>query len=177
VTDDDDDTWDVDEPGVDLDEDDSPGSPDYRATVVWDRVTVIPWMRALVCSGPMTSMLLERERAGVTIADLTRCGGPDARELTVRVLARGGGRRAERVLVRWAATAGYERLWLPDRVVDLAPATGGRDAATRCTNCGADYREGTPEFWSAVRDLGMFPGWCPLCGGDMPQWRVGSGKR
>jgi hypothetical protein len=125
----------------------------------------------------MTSMLVERERAGVTIADLVRCGAAGGHELIVRLLAGGGGRRAERVLIRWAATAGYGRLWLPDRVVDLSPAAGGRAAATRCTNCGAGYRESTPEFWSHVRDLGMFPGWCPLCGGDMPQWQVGPGKR
>src|SRR3954471_18876070 len=96
--------------------------PDFRATVAGARVTVIPWMPALVCCGPMAGLLRERERAGVTIADLTRVND---RELVARVLARGGARRAENALVRWAGAAGYTRLWLPSRVVELDPGLAG----------------------------------------------------
>lgn len=163
----------LDVPGADegtTDPDGPPGDPDYRATVVGARVTVIPWM-SFLADGPLQRpALLERERAGVTIADLTVLGSGADREVVARFLARGGGTRAERALVRWAAATGHRRLWLPSRVVALEPPARFGKASTTCSNCGYVYRDGAPEFWARVRGAGTFPTYCLVCGGDLPQW-------
>lgn len=152
--------------------DDPPAHPTYRATVVGARVTVIHWLPNLDV-GPATRVLLrEREAAGVSIADLNVLGTGTDRELVVRYLARGGGARAERALTRWAAMTGHKRLWLPDRLVALEPPKRFAPAATTCTNCGLEWREGAPEFWSMVRENGAFPAYCLVCGGDLPQWTI-----
>ena len=154
----------------DPDPDGPPSDPDYRVTVLGARLTVVHWMEHLHVSPIHRAMLREREAAGVTMADLTVMGVAGERELVVRFLARGGGRDAERVLMRWAAATGHRRLWLPERIVALrAPERFGEVAAT-CPTCGASWREQDPQFWAGVHSVGRFPTYCLLCGGDLPQW-------
>lgn len=168
--DDDMDDWDLDGLFDEPEPDDAPGDPDYRATVSGDRLLVVNWMPCLD-DGPVTRTLLRaREAAGTTIADLSVSGEPGERDLVVRFLARGGGRAAERRIARWAALTGHRRLWLPDRVVDLPRPRKLGEVATSCPSCGAEWREGDPRFWSSVQAAGLFPSFCLLCGGDLPQW-------
>jgi hypothetical protein len=75
------------------------------------------------------------------------------------------------VLRDWAAEVGYRRLWLPGAVIALPPFGGG-EARARCTGCRVVLTDGDPRFWLGVRQLGRFPGICPLCGSDLPQWTV-----
>lgn len=150
--------------------DDPPGDPTYRATVHGDRLTVIHWMPHLRVGPVHRAMLREREASGITMADLTRLGESGARELVVHFLARGGGRAAERVLGRWAASTGHARMWLPERVVELRRPHRLGAVATTCPTCGTAWREAEPQFWAVVQEAGTFPTYCLLCGGDLPQW-------
>ncbi|MEA2227843.1 MAG: hypothetical protein QOF04_1473 [Solirubrobacteraceae bacterium] len=146
-------------------------TPDYRLTVRRGAVRAIDWHPWLATGGPMGMLLRARDRAGVAIADLTVIRDGDvAAEALVRFLA--GDRRAAReALGRWAADVGYRRLWLPGEVVELpGPAEGL--AETRCSGCAARFADADPGFWQSVRACGRFPAMCPLCGGDLPQWRV-----
>lgn len=159
------DDWELPEP----DADDAPGCPDHRATVVGGRVTVVPWGPHLVVGPAQRRLLRERAEAGVSVADLTVSGDPPARDVVVRFLA-GGGRDAEATLRRWAAWTGHRRIWFPHRVVGLTPPRRFGQVRTTCTSCGVEWREGDPEFWAHVQSAGTFPGYCLLCGGDLPQW-------
>lgn len=149
--------------------DDPPPCPDYRATVVGSRVTVVPWGPHLAVGPAQRRMLRERADAGVSVADLTVSGVPPSRDLMVRFLA-GGGRGAQTALRRWAARTGHRRIWFPDRVVGLHPPRRFGQARTTCSNCGVEWRESDPEFWAGVQSAGTFPSYCLLCGGDLPQW-------
>src|SRR3954463_9323118 len=91
-------------------------SPDFRLTVHRRKVLAIDWHPWLVSGGPMTTMLKQRGRAGVAIADAPVGrgeGGPAG--AIARPLA-GDGRDS---IVRWAGDVGYRRLWLPGDVVEL----------------------------------------------------------
>jgi hypothetical protein len=148
-----------------------PEPPDFRLTVHRRKVLAIDWHPWLVCGGPMTTMLQERGRAGVAIADLTVVHEDDvASEAVVRFLA--GDRPAARAAIAtWAGDVGYRRLWLPGDVVEL-PGPAEHMAETRCNGCCARLCDDGPEFWQHVRAVGRFPAGCPLCGADLPQWRV-----
>ena len=150
--------------------DDPPDQPDYRATVVDGRVTVIPWGMHLAVGPFQRAMLREREAAGVTVADLTVTGRAPRREVVVRFLARGGGAAAERALIAWARWTGHARVWLPGKVIPLSAPKRFGTACTTCSNCGVTWRESEPEFWAGVQELGTFPTFCLVCGGDLPQW-------
>ncbi len=143
--------------------------PDFRATIARGSVRLVDWTPWLATSGPLNTLLQERGRAGVAIADLDVIREDDeATELVVRFLA--GDRPAARAaLRRHARDAGYRRLWLPDQVLDLPAWRPGR-ASTRCSGCRATLTDGEPGFWAAVRSSGCFPTVCPLCGSDLPQW-------
>jgi hypothetical protein len=111
----------------------------------------------------------------VAIADLRRWRNDDGSgELSVEFLSGGDRRRAERVLERWARVAGYSRIWLPDRVVELRgaepPPVG--TACADCPTCGTAWDDGIPEFWRTVHGAGCFPRTCLLCGGELPQWSL-----
>ena len=145
--------------------------PDVRLTIRGDTVLAVNWHPWLVSGGPMTTMLRARGRAGVAIVDVTVLREDDmATEAVVSFLA--ADTAAARVAITaWARDVGYRRLWLPDQVVEL-PGPGEGDADTRCRGCGARLCDGGPLFWQRVRAIGRFPATCPLCGADLPQWRV-----
>ena len=146
-------------------------APDYRLTVRRGHVLAIDWSPWLAAGGPLTMLLAARGRAGVAIADLTvvRAGDVTA-EAIVRFLA-GDRPEARAAIAAWTRDVGYRRLWLPGEVLELpGPAEGL--AETTCSGCGARFADEAPGFWAGVRAAGRFPAMCPLCGGDLPQWRV-----
>jgi|1186.fasta_scaffold06655_5 hypothetical protein len=148
-----------------------PDFPDFRLTVHRRKVLAIDWHPWLVSGGPMFTMLQERGRAGVAIADVTVVHEDEvASEAIVRFLTgdRPGARQA---LGTWAGAVGYRRLWLPGEVVEL-PGPSEQQVETRCNGCCARLCDDGPEFWGHVRAVGRFPAACPLCGADLPQWRV-----
>jgi hypothetical protein len=151
-----------------------PECPDFRATITPGELRVIDWGPWLVDSGPLAEAFRGRARKGVSIADLTvvRDDGEDAPVAEVIVAFRAGDTAAARgQLAAWAATVGYRRIWLPGDVRELIPDAGGF-ARTRCSCCAKRWATGETEFWLAVRAAGRFPAICPLCGSDLPQWRV-----
>ena len=86
-----------------------------------------------------------------------------------------GDRPAARSAIEaWARDVGYRRLWFPDAVVEL-PGPGEGQAETRCRSCGVRLCDAGADFWQRVRRAGRFPAACPLCGADLPQWRVRQG--
>jgi hypothetical protein len=152
--------------------DDTPDdTPDYRITVRRGTVRAIDWGPWLATAGPMGMLLAARGRAGVAFADVTvvRDGGVAA-EAIVRFIT-GESPEAREALVTWASDVGYRRLWLPRELVELPGPCEGR-AETRCSGCAARFSDAAPSFWENVRTAGRFPAMCPLCGGDLPQWRV-----
>jgi hypothetical protein len=150
-------------------------TPDYRLCVRRDTVRAIDWSPWLAAGGPMAMLLAARGRAGVAIADVTVVRDGDlVTEAIVRFLT-GDGPRPRAAIAAWARDVGYRRLWLPDDLVELPGPVEGL-AETRCTGCAARFADGAPGFWAGVRASGRFPAMCPLCGGDLPQWRVKGGE-
>jgi hypothetical protein len=149
--------------------------PDFRATIRSAQVRVVDWGPHLARSGPLQTLLHARGRAGIALVDLTVVREEDlADELIAEFLA--GDRPAHReALVRWAATVGYRRAWLPGEVVELEPCAGGA-ATTACTGCRARLTDADQRFWLGVRRAGRFPAICPLCGCDLPQWSTMSDR-
>ena len=148
-----------------------PDLPDFRLTVCRGTVLAIDWYPWLTTAGPLMTLLHARGRAGVAVADVTVVREDEvAAEAIVDVLT-GDGPRARETIAAWARDVGYRRLWFPDAPVEL-PGPFEGDAETRCNGCGVRMRDNGREFWAHVRELGRFPAACPLCGADMPQWRV-----
>ena len=148
--------------------------PTYRATYRRDRLTVLRWWAGLVDNGPATTFFAHRERAGAVIADLTVHEDSDGNQLAVvyrsagRVLA-----GAEEAIKMWAEAVGFTRVWFPDYVVELEPVAGPSDkASVKCGTCGQSWSASGQSFWSGVVEGKGFPAFCPLCGGDLPAWRV-----
>src|SRR4051812_4738120 len=145
--------------------------PDFRLTVRRGRVLLVDWHPWLTTSDPLTTLLDARGRAGVAIADVTVLRRDDvAAEAMVRFLA-GDTADARATITSWAQDVGYRRLWLPGEVLDL-PGPAERVAKTRCNGCAVRLTDSGPEFWQQVHAIGRFPASCPLCGADLPQWRV-----
>jgi hypothetical protein len=146
-------------------------TPDYRLTVRRGAVRAIDWNPWLAGGGPLAMLLDGRGRAGVAIADLTVVTEGDlATEAIVRFLA-GDTPAARGAITAWASDVGYRRLWLPGEIVPLPGPAEGR-AETRCSGCSQRFADDAPGFWASVRSAGRFPAMCPLCGSDLPQWRV-----
>ncbi len=145
----------------------SPDRPTCRATIRGATVTLNGWNPALAAFGPLKAGFGHVDAA---VADLHREG---AELVVVPVRGLPWHARAERGLVAWAEVTGYRRVWLPDRIVDLADAVAavGRARVT-CPTCGARWEDGTVEFWEGVRVHGWFPGSCLACGGSLPEWTV-----
>lgn len=145
--------------------------PHFRATVrPSGTVRIVEWNPWLTTSGPTHTLFPTRARAGITIADLTvlRDDTGNAAELVMDFLCEGAAHNRE-TLCRWAAYAGYRRLWFDEEIVDLEPHPGG-SAHTRCSGCGLRLVDGKGQFWQYVRRRGVFPTGCPLCGSDLAQW-------
>lgn len=165
--------------------------PDLRVTIRRDGVVrAVRWCHSLEISGPSATLLDSRDRAGVTIADLTfvraepelghgpefdldgllGCGpaGP-VTEVVVDYLC-GGGEDARAALVAWAGLVGIGRIWFPNAVEDVEPIPPGK-VEVRCSGCRGRLVDGVASFWAFVRRNGHFPTSCPLCGADLPQWQ------
>jgi hypothetical protein len=122
----------------------------------------------MISSGP-AAMQLGRVRASLLDFYIT-----ESDELIVEAVS-GSSLRDEHVeiLIGWARTVGYERIWLPDRVVDIEaePAIVGV-AKVNCRTCGALWQDSSTDFWLKVRDNGFFPASCPACGDSLPEMTV-----
>ena len=122
----------------------------------------------MISSGP-AAMQLGRVRASLLDFYIT-----ESDELIVEAVS-GSSLRHEHVeiLIDWARTVGYERIWLPDRVVDIEaePAIVGV-AKVNCRTCGARWEDSSTDFWLKVRDNGFFPASCPACGDSLPEMTV-----
>lgn len=141
-------------------------SPDFRLTISRGRVRLAPWAPWLLDADAIGI------HPGLALADLTILRDDEtdpADEAIVAVLA-GDHPAHRRTLVGWAQTAGYRRLWLPDRVVDLERVLGCR-VASQCGCCRARFSDDSPDFWLMVRTTGCFPTQCLVCGSDLPQWQ------
>lgn len=156
--------------------------PDLRAAIRRDGIVrAVPWGPHLELCGPTATLLETRDRAGVTLADLSIVREDDdgpATELIVEFLT--NGERGRDALLAWATSLGYRRVWLPAELHELHPedhvdAGFGGKARVRCTSCHGRLVDGTAGFWEWVRSLGYFPYICPLCGGDLPQWTSATG--
>ena len=147
--------------------------PTWRATIRGGRLMLTQWAPFLITGGPAGTLFRGRRRTGVAIADLS-LHGEDADEITVRYWLEGADRAsADEVLRTWAGDLGYRRIWLPDRVVELETDPERLErASVSCPTCRSRWSDGTPEFWHMVREAGMFPKWCPMCGCELPQWTV-----
>ena len=153
--------------------------PWCRATIAQDTVTLNPWTPQLIRGGP-ASMTLERlAGAEVALADLTAEGDPGDEELFVRYVPRSPRtERSDAALLAWAATVGYRRVWMPERVVDLDPGAEPIGLAeTTCRCCRLLWRDDSDDFWHGVRQAGAFPGFCMACGASLPEWRVVTADR
>ena len=150
-----------------------PEPPDFRVTLRRDGVVrLVDWGPWLATGGPLHTLLDARGRAGVCIADLTVVRDDEGAAIELIVDLRCGDRPAHRsALAAWAATVGYQRLWMGGEVVELAPAPGGR-AETRCSGCRVRLVDADVSFWDFVRRRGAFPSACCLCGADLPQWTL-----
>jgi len=142
-----------------------------RATIADGEITLNPPLSGTITGGPASMTFTRLE--GVAIVDL-RFTGEDDDELvaTVPPNAPRLGRAARRVLADWAALVGYRRLWLPDSVLELEPPPPVGTATVRCPTCTSVWADDSARFWTVVRESGHFPGFCPACGGSLPEWRL-----
>jgi hypothetical protein len=145
--------------------------PDFRLTIRRGRVLAVDWRPWLVTAGPLVATVRARRRVCVAITDVIVVHEGDcATEAIVRFLA--GDRESARAeITRWARDVGYRRLWLDDELIGL-PGPREGEAHTRCGGCGVQLCEDGPQFWAYVRHIGRFPSGCPVCGADLPQWRL-----
>jgi hypothetical protein len=141
-----------------------------RATIAGGEITLNPPLTGMIRGGPASMTFARLE--GVAIVDL-RDAGEDDSELvaTVPPNAPPLGAAGRRVLADWAALVGYRRLWLPDRVVELDPPPPVGTMSVRCPTCASVWADSSEAFWTMVRTNGHFPGYCPACGGSLPEWR------
>jgi hypothetical protein len=147
-----------------------------RATIANGELTLNPPLRGTIRGGPASMTFARLD--GVVIVDL-RYAGEDDDELVVTTPpnAPAIGRAARRVLTDWAALVGLRRVWLPDAVVDLEPAPPVGTATVRCPTCTSVWADDSEGFWASVRRNGHFPGYCPACGGSLPEWRPAPVRR
>jgi hypothetical protein len=140
-----------------------------RATIAGGELTLNPPLAGTITGGP-AAMTLARLR-DVALVDLRRAGEDDDELVaTVPPNAPPLRRPARRVLCAWGALVGYRRLWLPDEVVDLEPPPPIGTATVRCPTCTSTWADSSDCFWATVRANHHFPGYCPACGGSLPEW-------
>jgi len=157
----------------DLDAEADRGLPPHRflrATIAAGELTLNPPLSGTITGGP-AAMTFAR-LAGVAIVDLRRSGAEDDELVaTLPPNAPPLDRAARRILSDWAALVGYRRLWLADRVLELDPPPPVGAVAVRCPTCTSEWADSSPSFWARVRANHHFPGFCPACGGSLPEWR------
>jgi hypothetical protein len=147
-----------------------------RATIAQGELTLNPPLRGTIRGGPASMTFARLD--GVVIVDL-RYAGEDDDELVVTTPpnAPAIGRAARRVLTDWAALVGYRRVWLPHAVLDLEPPPPVGTASVRCPTCTSVWADDSEGFWATVRRSGHFPGYCPACGGSLPEWKPAAPAR
>lgn len=147
-------------------------TPELRVTVRRDGIVrAVRWAPHLEIAGPLATLLDTRDRAGVTIADVSFGRDEDddeIEEIVVDLLA-GGDDEARAALVRWGRLVGAARIWFDDDMVELVPVRPHR-METRCGACRLRLVDGSDGLWAWVREQGFFPCVCPICGADLPQW-------
>jgi len=149
--------------------------PDYRVTFSDGELVFSPWRPSLIGGYGPGNQLLSRLGRSVAMADLTILGPVgDKREAIITELTASASKAFRETLSAWASTLGYRRLWWRDDVIELDgwSGLGGRSAWTRCRTCGSVWADQTQDFWATSADAGLFPLWCPACGGAVPQWRL-----
>ena len=141
--------------------------PFARACIRARRVTLNPWNPRMIRGGPM-AMQIRKVRA--SLVDLFLVDGD---ELIVEPVphSRFEAEDAE-TIVTWAKRVGYGRVWLPEEVLELEGEPAGGFAKVLCRQCGARWEDESHNFWLRVREQGHFPGFCPACGGSLPEWEV-----
>ena len=78
---------------------------------------------------------------------------------------------ARRVIKRWAAATGYNRVWFRDEVAELEPPEQpDGEYGTTCPSCGLRISDSGPNLMGFVREAGHFPMTCFVCGTFVPQW-------
>lgn len=155
-------------------EGDGEPQPKYRATYRKKRLMIMPFFPSMIVMGPSSGWFRKREQAATVIADLTAHESASGPELSITYYAARRNRpAAELAIAEWAASVGYRRLWLPDGLLELEAIVSDEDrASVKCTTCGHTWSDGGSQFWSMVFEQRAFPIFCPLCGGDLPQWRL-----
>ena len=148
--------------------------PKYRATYRKKRLTVVPFFHSMIVNGPASGWFRHREKAGTVIADLIADETEGRDELSITYRSAGRNRDAAQLAIaEWAASVGYKRLWHPDGFVELQATVSDEDrASVKCTTCGQGWSDTGSSFWTMVHGQRGFPTFCPLCGGDLPQWRI-----
>ncbi len=148
--------------------------PKYRATYRKKRLTVVPFFPSMIVNGPSSGWFQAREKAGTVIADLSSHESGAGDELSIIYRAAGRNRDlAQLAIAEWAASVGYRRLWHPEGFAELQATVSDEDrASVKCTTCGQAWSDGGSTFWQMVHGQHGFPTFCPLCGGDLPQWRI-----
>ena len=142
--------------------------PFVRACIRKGQITLNRWSPALITGGP-AAMQIGRVRASLVDLYVTESDELIAEPVSGSSLGDAEGE----MLIEWARSVGYERIWLPDNVVELDanPADVGL-ARVNCRTCGARWEDASADFWLKVRDNGYFPGSCPACGDSLPEWTV-----
>jgi hypothetical protein len=149
--------------------------PIMRAVYARRRLTVVVPHQRLTSDGDISGMGFgDRSDAGISIMELgeTELDG-FGWELTVGFLADGDRTGAERALETWSSRVGYRRVWFPERIYEPgnAPNVCSR-AGIDCPTCGHAWRGTGRRFWAQIWEVRLFPNLCPLCGCNLPQWRV-----
>jgi hypothetical protein len=150
-------------------------TPCCRATITQGTiVTLTEWLPWLVEDGPYRELLDDVSQRGIVLADLTIVAGDRGRELIVRFIPDGPGTdEAADALLDWAGTVGHRRVWLPDRVVDVAESlVPAEPVESTCRNCYTTWEDSSASFWLIVRRHGRFPSICIVCGHPLAEWQV-----
>ena len=112
--------------------------------------------------------------AGTTLCDLEMHRSELTSELLVRFVPEGSeSDSAVETLLSWAELAGFDRVWLPDRIVELdcslVPDPSDLEQIP-CPTCGVEATELTAaDEIATMRRRGHQPRFCPVCGARTPE--------
>jgi hypothetical protein len=154
--------------------------PDFRATLSDDELMLQAWHPGLVPDwGAVAS--LARTPDSPPIADLSILrDAKGGNELIVTGILNAETPVFTDALCSWAASLGYTRVWLADRLVTLDPFTSAGSsgcAEASCRSCRRTWRDSSPMFWQGCIRGGFFPLYCMCCGATLPQWSAASAVR